>query len=121
MQLVVHKGGAKRVVISAPSGDADVMICLGVNDGAYDPKAHTVISNASCTDQLPGADGAGACHERFGIDQGFINTVHAYTSDQQLQTKPSRPDRGSPTSGACAPRPCRSSPTPTARLARSAR
>ena len=43
------KGGAKRVIISAPSGDADVMICLGVNDGAYDAAKHTVISNASCT------------------------------------------------------------------------
>ena len=90
------KGGAKRVVISAPSGDADVMICLGVNDGAYDPKAHTVISNASCTTNCL-APMAKVLHERFGIDQGFINTVHAYTSDQQLQdqavaTRSGKPD-----------------------------
>jgi len=77
-------GGAKRVVISAPSGDADVMLCLGVNDGAYDAKAHTVVSNASCTTNCL-APMTRVLHERFGIEQGLINTVHAYTSDQQLQ------------------------------------
>ena len=78
------EGGAKRVVISAPSSDADVMICMGVNDGAYDAKAHTVISNASCTTNCL-APMTRVLHERFGIEQGFITTVHAYTSDQQLQ------------------------------------
>ena len=90
------KGGAKRVVISAPSGDADVMICMGVNDGAYDAKAHTVISNASCTTNCL-APMTRVLHERFGIEQGFITTVHAYTSDQQLQdqavaTRSGKPD-----------------------------
>jgi glyceraldehyde 3-phosphate dehydrogenase (phosphorylating) len=90
------KGGAKRVVISAPSGDADVMICLGVNDGVYDAKAHTVISNASCTTNCL-APMTRVLHERFGIEQGLINTVHAYTSDQQLQdqavaTRSGKPD-----------------------------
>jgi glyceraldehyde 3-phosphate dehydrogenase len=90
------KGGAKRVVISAPSGDADVMICMGVNDGVYDAKAHTVISNASCTTNCL-APMTRVLHERFGIDQGLINTVHAYTSDQQLQdqavaTRSGKPD-----------------------------
>ena len=89
-------GGAKRVVISAPSGDADVMVCLGVNDGAYDAKAHTVISNASCTTNCL-APMTRVLHERFGIEQGFITTVHAYTSDQQLQdqavaTRSGKPD-----------------------------
>ena len=78
------KGGAQRVIISAPSGDADVMICLGVNDGAYDAAKHTVISNASCTTNCL-APLARVLHERFGIDVGFITTVHAYTTDQQLQ------------------------------------
>jgi glyceraldehyde 3-phosphate dehydrogenase len=90
------KGGAKRVVISAPSGDADVMICMGVNDDKYDPKAHTVISNASCTTNCL-APMTRVLHERFGIEQGLINTVHAYTSDQQLQdqavaTRSGKPD-----------------------------
>ena len=90
------KGGAKRVVISAPSSDADVMICMGVNDGAYDPKAHTVISNASCTTNCL-APMTRVLHERFGIEQGLITTVHAYTSDQQLQdqavaTRSGKPD-----------------------------
>ncbi|MDQ3980958.1 MAG: type I glyceraldehyde-3-phosphate dehydrogenase, partial [Actinomycetota bacterium] len=66
------------------SGDADAMICMGVNDSAYDPNAHTVISNASCTTNCL-APMAKVLHDRFGIDQGFITTVHAYTSDQQLQ------------------------------------
>ena len=77
-------GGAKRVIISAPSGDADVMICMGVNDGAYDPSQHTVVSNASCTTNCL-APMAKVVNDRFGIDQGFITTVHAYTSDQSLQ------------------------------------
>src|SRR5688500_18306430 len=77
-------GGATRVIISAPSGDADVMICMGVNDGAYDPANHTVISNASCTTNCL-APMAKVLNDRFGIEQGFITTVHAYTSDQSLQ------------------------------------
>jgi glyceraldehyde 3-phosphate dehydrogenase len=78
------KGGANRVIISAPSSDADVTVCLGVNDKAYDASAHTVISNASCTTNCL-APLARVLHERFGIEQGFITTVHAYTTDQQLQ------------------------------------
>ncbi|MGH8998451.1 MAG: type I glyceraldehyde-3-phosphate dehydrogenase [Acidimicrobiia bacterium] len=78
------EGGARRVVISAPSGDADVTICMGVNDEAYDPGAHTVISNASCTTNCL-APMAKVLNDRFGIEQGFITTVHAYTSDQSLQ------------------------------------
>jgi glyceraldehyde 3-phosphate dehydrogenase len=90
------KGGAQRVVISAPANDADVMICMGVNDGVYDAKAHTVISNASCTTNCL-APMTRVLHERFGIEQGFITTVHAYTSDQQLQdqavaTRSGKPD-----------------------------
>jgi glyceraldehyde 3-phosphate dehydrogenase len=78
------KGGAKRVIISAPSGDADAMICMGVNDEVFDPAKHTVISNASCTTNCL-APMAKVLNDRFGIEQGLITTVHAYTSDQQLQ------------------------------------
>ncbi len=89
-------GGAKRVIISAPSGDADVTICMGVNDEAFDPAAHTVLSNASCTTNCL-APLAKVLNDRFGIEQGFITTVHAYTSDQALQdvaqaTRSGKPD-----------------------------
>jgi glyceraldehyde 3-phosphate dehydrogenase len=78
------QGGAERVIISAPSGDADLTLCLGVNDAAYDPAQHTVISNASCTTNCL-APLAKVLNERFGIEQGFMTTIHAYTSDQALQ------------------------------------
>src|SRR3954451_17669036 len=71
-------GGAKRVVISAPSGDADASICYGVNDSVFDPAAHTVVSNASCTTNCL-APMAKVLNARFGIENGLINTVHAYT------------------------------------------
>ena len=77
-------GGAKRVIISGPSGDADAMICYGVNDDIFDPAQHTVISNASCTTNCL-APLAKVLDDTFGIEQGVITTVHAYTSDQQLQ------------------------------------
>jgi len=78
------KGGAKRVIISAPAGDADATICMGVNDEVFDPAKHAVISNASCTTNCL-APLAKVLNDEFGIEQGFITTVHAYTSDQQLQ------------------------------------
>jgi glyceraldehyde 3-phosphate dehydrogenase len=76
-------GGARKVIISAPGKDADVTLCLGVNDAAYDPAAHTVISNASCTTNCL-APMVRVLHERFGLEGGFVTTVHAYTSDQAL-------------------------------------
>ncbi len=90
------KGGAKRVVISAPSPDADATICMGVNDEVFDSAAHTVISNASCTTNCL-APLAKVLDDAFGIEQGLITTVHAYTSDQQLQdqavaTRSGKPD-----------------------------
>jgi glyceraldehyde 3-phosphate dehydrogenase len=75
--------GAQRVVVSAPSPDADLTVCIGVNDDAYDAAVHTVVSNASCTTNCL-APMARVLHERFGIDQGFMTTVHAYTTDQAL-------------------------------------
>jgi glyceraldehyde 3-phosphate dehydrogenase len=88
-------GGAKRVVISAPSNDADATICLGVNDSVFDPATHTVVSNASCTTNCL-APMAKVLNERFGIERGLMTTVHAYTSDQSLQdlAHPSR--KGTP-------------------------
>jgi glyceraldehyde 3-phosphate dehydrogenase len=77
-------GGAQRVIISAPSSDADVMVCLGVNDASYNPNEHKVISNASCTTNCL-APLAKVLDDALGIESGFITTVHAYTTDQQLQ------------------------------------
>jgi glyceraldehyde 3-phosphate dehydrogenase len=88
-------GGAKRVIISAPSGDADAMICMGVNDEIFDPAQHTVISNASCTTNCL-APMAKVLNDRFGIEQGLITTVHAYTSDQQLQDMAAISRKGKP-------------------------
>ena len=79
--------GARRVVISAPGEDADLTVCIGVNDHAYDPAVHTVVSNASCTTNCL-APMARVLDERFGIDQGFMTTVHAYTSGQALLDQP---------------------------------
>jgi glyceraldehyde 3-phosphate dehydrogenase len=77
-------GGARRVVISAPSNDADATLCMGVHDSVFDPAHHQVISNASCTTNCL-APLAKVLNDRFGIDRGFMTTVHAYTSDQSLQ------------------------------------
>jgi len=75
--------GAKKVIISAPATDEDITIVLGVNEGAYDPSKHHVISNASCTTNCL-APMAKVIHEKFGITRGFMTTVHAYTNDQVI-------------------------------------
>jgi len=79
--------GAKRVIISAPSKDADVTLVLGVNEKTYDPKVHRVVSNASCTTNCL-APVAKILLERFGIKHGLMTTVHSYTNDQQLLDLP---------------------------------
>jgi glyceraldehyde 3-phosphate dehydrogenase len=79
--------GAKKVVISAPADGADVTLCLGVNQDAYDRAKHDVISNASCTTNCL-APVAKVLHESFGIVHGLMTTVHSYTSDQMLQDGP---------------------------------
>ena len=81
--------GARKVVISAPADGVDVTLCMGVNQAAYDPAKHHVISNASCTTNCL-APVAKVLHENFGIVQGLMTTVHAYTSDQMLQDGPHR-------------------------------
>src|SRR5213596_2660633 len=79
--------GAKKVIISAPATEPDVTLVLGVNDEMYDPAAHHVISNASCTTNCLGPL-AKVLNDSFGIEQGFMTTIHAYTSDQSLQDMP---------------------------------
>ncbi|MGH0034818.1 MAG: type I glyceraldehyde-3-phosphate dehydrogenase [Myxococcota bacterium] len=81
------KAGAERVIISAPSPDPDVTIVLGVNTDDYDPAKHTVISNASCTTNCL-APVAKVLHDNWGIEAGWMTTIHAYTSDQRLQDSP---------------------------------
>jgi len=79
--------GAPRVVISAPGKNADLTIVLGVNEQSYDPASHHVISNASCTTNCLAAV-AKVLLENFGIDHGFMTTIHSYTNDQQLLDLP---------------------------------
>ncbi|TML85742.1 MAG: type I glyceraldehyde-3-phosphate dehydrogenase [Actinobacteria bacterium] len=79
--------GAKKVVISAPATGPDITIVLGVNDGDYDKEQHHVISNASCTTNCV-APLAKVLHDTFGIEQGFMTTIHAYTNDQQILDLP---------------------------------
>ena len=73
--------GARKVVISAPATNEDITICMGVNDSAYNPAEHHVISNASCTTNCL-APVAKVLQDSFGIEMGFMTTVHAYTQDQ---------------------------------------
>jgi len=84
--------GARKVLISAPSKDADVSLVMGVNDDRYNPARHHVISNASCTTNCLGPL-AKVIDDRFGIDQGLMSTIHAYTGDQNLVDGPHRDPR----------------------------
>jgi glyceraldehyde 3-phosphate dehydrogenase len=79
--------GAKKVIISAPATDPDVTLVLGVNDDAYDPEQHHIISNASCTTNCV-APLAKVLHDAFTIQRGFMTTIHAYTNDQRILDLP---------------------------------
>jgi len=79
--------GAKKVVITAPAKKPDITLVLGVNADKYDPKAHHIVSNASCTTNCL-APFAKVLHESFGIVRGWMTTVHSYTNDQQLLDLP---------------------------------
>ena len=81
------EAGAQKVLISAPAKGEDITIVMGVNDDAYDPSSHHVVSNASCTTNCV-APMAKVLDERFGIEQAFMTTVHAYTNDQNLLDLP---------------------------------
>jgi glyceraldehyde 3-phosphate dehydrogenase len=80
----ITSGGARKVIISAPAKNEDITIVLGVNDDKYDPGAHHVVSNASCTTNGL-APVAKVLNDRFGIERGLLTTVHAYTNSQKLQ------------------------------------
>jgi glyceraldehyde 3-phosphate dehydrogenase len=80
----VDNGGAKKVIISAPASNEDITLVMGVNHDKYDPEAHTVISNASCTTNCL-APMAKALNDSIGINRGLMTTIHAYTADQNLQ------------------------------------
>ncbi len=79
--------GAKKVVISAPAKDPDITVVMGVNDSDYDPARHDIVSNASCTTNCL-APVAKVLADTFGIEQGFMTTVHAYTNDQRILDLP---------------------------------
>jgi glyceraldehyde 3-phosphate dehydrogenase len=81
------QGGAKRVIITAPAKKPDLTVVMGVNHEQYDPAKHHIISNASCTTNCL-APIAKLIDESFGIRQGWMTTVHAYTNDQQLLDLP---------------------------------
>ena len=79
--------GAKKVIISAPAKGEDITIVLGVNQDWYDPASHHVLSNASCTTNCL-APGAKVVNDAFGIQQGFMTTIHSYTNDQMILDLP---------------------------------
>ncbi|MCH8132962.1 MAG: type I glyceraldehyde-3-phosphate dehydrogenase [Deltaproteobacteria bacterium] len=81
------EAGARRVIISAPAEDPDITIVLGVNDDQYDPDQHKIISNASCTTNCLGPP-AKVLHDNWGIERGWMTTIHAYTNDQCLLDLP---------------------------------
>jgi glyceraldehyde 3-phosphate dehydrogenase len=82
------EAGARKVIISAPAKEPDITVALGVNfESDYDPGSHHIISNASCTTNCL-APMAKVLHEKFGIEQGLMTTIHAYTADQRLQDMP---------------------------------
>ncbi|MDQ0189671.1 type I glyceraldehyde-3-phosphate dehydrogenase [Alicyclobacillus cycloheptanicus] len=86
-EVHITKGGAKKVIISAPAKNEDVTIVMGVNENMYDPEKHDVISNASCTTNCL-APVAKVLDETFGIEHGLMTTVHSFTNDQKILDLP---------------------------------
>ncbi|MBI3170315.1 MAG: type I glyceraldehyde-3-phosphate dehydrogenase [Chloroflexi bacterium] len=80
----IESGGAKKIIISAPAKNEDITVVLGVNGDKYDPAKHNIVSNASCTTNGL-APVAKVLNDKFGIDKGFLTTIHAYTNSQKLQ------------------------------------
>jgi glyceraldehyde 3-phosphate dehydrogenase len=80
----ITKGGAKKVIISAPAQGEDITVVMGVNDDKYDPKNHHVLSNASCTTNCL-APVAKVLNDKWGITKGLMTTIHSYTNDQKVQ------------------------------------
>lgn len=92
-ELHISKGGAKRVIISAPGKNEDLTIVMGVNHEQYDSARHTVVSNGSCTTNGL-APAALVLHQQFGVEYGLMNTTHAYTNSQALHDQPDKDLRG---------------------------
>ena len=92
-EVHISKGGAKRVIISAPGKNEDLTVVMGVNHEQYDPARHTVVSNGSCTTNGL-APAALVLHQHFGIEYGLMNTTHAYTNSQALHDQPDKDLRG---------------------------
>src|SRR5579859_4599257 len=93
------RGGAKKVIISAPAKGEDLTIVLGVNDDMYDPAKHRIISNASCTTNCL-APAAKVLNDAFGIERGLMNTIHSYTNDQRILDQVHKDLRRARTAGA---------------------
>jgi glyceraldehyde 3-phosphate dehydrogenase len=83
----ITKGGAKKVIITAPAEGEDITLVLGVNHDKYDPAKHHVVSNASCTTNGL-APAVKVVHDKYGIKRGFMTTIHAYTNDQKILDLP---------------------------------
>jgi glyceraldehyde 3-phosphate dehydrogenase len=86
-ELHISKGGAERVLISAPAKQPDVTVCMGINDTIYDPTRHRIVSNASCTTNCL-APMVKVLNDKFGIESGFMSTIHSYTNDQRILDLP---------------------------------
>ena len=85
--LHISKGGARKVLISAPAKNPDATICLGINDQIYDAGKHHIVSNASCTTNCL-APMVKVLNDKFGIELGFMSTIHSYTNDQRILDLP---------------------------------
>jgi glyceraldehyde 3-phosphate dehydrogenase len=86
-EVHITKGGAKKVLISAPAKGPDATICIGVNDEVYDHAKHNIVSNASCTTNCL-APMVKVLNDSFGIEMGFMTTIHSYTNDQRILDLP---------------------------------
>ena len=92
-EVHITRGGAKRVIISAPGKNDDITVVMGVNHEQYDPARHLVVSNGSCTTNGL-APAVQVLHQAFGIEHGLMNTTHAYTNSQALHDQPEKDLRG---------------------------
>src|SRR5437660_3642181 len=82
-ELHISKGGAKKVLISAPAKNPDATLCMGINDDVYDASKHTIVSNASCTTNCL-APLVKVLNDTFRVELGFMSTIHSYTNDQRI-------------------------------------
>jgi glyceraldehyde 3-phosphate dehydrogenase len=83
----IEKGGARKVIISAPATEPDITLVMGVNEKSYDPAKHHIISNASCTTNCL-APVVKVLHDEYGVEKGFMTTIHSYTNDQRILDQP---------------------------------